>query len=61
MATDGSKQMRCRHLTTEDKQTLGDLKEEIDAQNNSEAIKRLLAAYETKPNVILKAGDDEVF
>lgn len=57
----GHKQIRCRHLSTEDKQLLGDLKEEMDADNNSEALQQLLAAYEEKPSAILNANQDSAF
>jgi hypothetical protein len=61
MATDGNKQIRCRHLTTEDKKLLSDLKEDIDADNTSDAIKQLLKAYDEKPNAVLNAGQDSAF
>lgn len=55
----GEKQIRCRHLTADDKTLLKDIQNRTAASNHSEALQLLLRAYDEKREMVLAAGKEE--
>lgn len=53
--------IKCRHITDEEKKLLNDLKVDMDADNYSDAVKQLLAAYKEHPEMVLNASDEPAF
>lgn len=53
--------IKCRHMTDAEKKLFDDLKVDVDADNNSDALKQLLAAYEERPEMVLNASDEPAF
>jgi len=53
--------IKCRHITDDEKKLFQSLKVDVDADNNSDALKQLLAAYKERPEIILNASDEPAF
>ena len=53
--------IKCRHITDDEKKLFNDLKVDVSADNNSDALKQLLAAYKERPEMVLNASDEPAF
>lgn len=53
--------VKCRHVTDDEKKLWESLKVDVNAENGSEALRVLLAAYEEHPELVVDAADDAPF